>query len=296
MKNLEIQISGKIQNSNFPVWKDSLLQKVHSINITLITDEDFAVATEDAKLLKKAEKAIQDAKIRAIKQTEEIQLLFNALDQVSEQARQARLSLERQIKFRKQQIRDELITSSITQVQAYINRKPQIFSQLDNSKYLQRYQYELAIKGKYSIVIIRNVLNSLVQNLKNAIDQDSKQVLHNYAIIEAVAPQDRLLFQDFDYLVSLPEKELRLTIENRIVKFSEQAAKIKAISTEKALNNLNQRFLLDAVNENKNLYVISIELLTTRQNAIDQAREIKSLLEKSDCLVDMKLKMKGLQI
>lgn len=80
------------------------------------------------------------------------------------------------------------------------------------------------------------------------------------------------------------------------MKFSEQAAKIKAISTEKALNNLNQRFLLDAVNENKNLYVISIELLTTRQNAIDQAREIKSLLEKSDCLVDMKLKMKGLQI
>ncbi|MEA5420303.1 hypothetical protein VB712_13815 [Spirulina sp. CCNP1310] len=291
MRNLEIQISGKIQNSNFPLWKDSLLQKIKSINMKLMTDEDFAVATQDAKLLKKAEEAIQDAKIKAIQQTQEIQLLFTALDQISEQARQARLRLERQIKFRKQQIRDELITASIQQIQGHINCRPGIYSRLDNSKYLQRYQYELAIKGK-PMSTVRNVLAGLVQNLKNTIDQESQQVLRKYEIIEAVGSDEKLLFQDIDHLVSLSEKELRLTIENRIVKFSEQAAKIRAVNAEKELNNLNQNFFLDTVNEDKNLYVISIELLSTRQNAIDRAREIRNLLEKSDCLVDMKLKMK----
>lgn len=89
MDNLEIQISGRIQNSNFPVWKNALLNQIGLINLKLITDNDFAAATEDAKLLKRAEKAILEAKIRAIEQTEEIQLLFNALDEISEQARQA---------------------------------------------------------------------------------------------------------------------------------------------------------------------------------------------------------------
>ncbi|WP_295580525.1 hypothetical protein [uncultured Lamprocystis sp.] len=89
--NLEIQISGRIQNSNFPVWKNALLNQIGLINLKLITDNDFAAATEDAKLLKRAEKTILEAKIRAIEQTEEIQRLFNALDEISEQARQARL-------------------------------------------------------------------------------------------------------------------------------------------------------------------------------------------------------------
>jgi hypothetical protein len=106
--NLEIQISGRIQNSNFPVWKNALLNQIGLINLKLITDNDFAAATEDAKLLKRAEKAILEAKIRAIEQTEEIQLLFNALDDISEQARQARLTLERQIRTRKQEIRTEI--------------------------------------------------------------------------------------------------------------------------------------------------------------------------------------------
>jgi hypothetical protein len=109
--NLEIQISGRIQNSNFPVWNNALLNQIGLINLKLITDNDFAAATEDVKLLKRAEKAILEAKIRAIEQTEEIQRLFNALDEISEQARQARLTLERQIRTRKQEIRTEIQTN-----------------------------------------------------------------------------------------------------------------------------------------------------------------------------------------
>lgn len=295
MENLEIQISGKIQNSNFPIWKDSLLKQINSINMELITDNDFAVATEDSKLLKIAEKSIQKAKIKAIEQTEEIQILFNALDEISEQARQARLTLDRQIRVKKQEIKDELITTSITKVQDYIDSKSQIYSQLDNSKHLQRHQYELAIKGKSSIVGIRKSLMSLVQNLKNTIDEDSKQVLRNYEIIETIPSNDRLLFQDISYLITLPEKELRLTIENRIVKLSEQKAKINAANAEKELHDIDNEVLLEKINEDKNRYIISIELLSTRQNAISKAREIKSLFDNSDYLVDlvdMKLKIK----
>ena len=248
MEHLEIQISGTIQKSNFPTWKNSLLKQINAINLELITDNDFAVATENAKLLKKAEKAIQEAKIRAIEQTEEIQKLFDALDEVSEKARQSRLSLDRQIRARKNEIKDELIKNSIIEVENYINNKPEIFTRLNNSKYLQRHQYELAIKGKSSIVSVRNSLKYLVGKIKATINGESAKIVHNYKIIEEIPATNRLLFQDINNLVTLPEKELELTIENRIVKFSEQNAIKNAEHNENRFNESDNEVLTEFIN------------------------------------------------
>jgi len=290
--NLEIQISGRIQNSNFPVWKNALLDQISLINLKLITDNDFAAATEDAKLLKRAEKAILEAKIRAIEQTEEIQLLFDALDEISEQARQARLTLERQIRTRKQEIKDDLINTAITEVRNYIAGKAEVYSQLDNSRYVQRYQYELATKGKASIAGVKNSLASLVRDLKCEIDAECSQVLRNYKLIETIPANDRLLFQDINYLVTLPETELRLTIENRTVRVSEQKSRQNAEKAEKALTDIADEELSGTINEETTHYVIAIDLLSTRQYAVSKAREIKRLFESSDTLVGMKLTIK----
>lgn len=292
MDNLEIQISGRIQNSNFPVWKNALLDQISLINLKLITDNDFAAATEDAKLLKRAEKAILEAKIRAIEQTEEIQLLFDALDEISEQARQARLTLERQIRTRKQEIKDDLINTAITEVRNYIAGKAEVYSQLDNSRYVQRYQYELATKGKASIAGVKNSLASLVRDLKCEIDAECSQVLRNYKLIETIPANDRLLFQDINYLVTLPETELRLTIENRTVRVSEQKSRQNAEKAEKALTDIADEELSGTINEETTHYVIAIDLLSTRQYAVSKAREIKRLFESSDTLVGMKLTIK----
>jgi hypothetical protein len=292
MDNLEIQISGRIHSSNFPVWKNALLNQIGLINLKLITDNDFAAATEDAKLLKKAEKAIIEAKIRAIEQTEEIQLLFDALDEISEQARQARLTLERQIRTRKQEIKDDLISTAITEIRNYIAGKAEVYSQLDNSRYLQRYQYESATKGKASIAGVKNSLASLVRDLKCEIDTECSQVLRNYKLIEAIPVNDRLLFQDITYLVTLPETELRLTIENRTVRVSEQKSRLNAEKAEKALTDIADEELSGTINEETTHYVIAIDLLSTRQYAVSKAREIKQLLESSDTLVGMKLTIK----
>jgi hypothetical protein len=292
MDKLEIQISGKIQSSNFPIWKKSLLDLIGSIKLELTTDDDFAAATDDAKLLKRAEKVIQEAKIKAIEQTEEIQLLFNGLDEISEQARSARLTLERQIRTKKQEIKDWLITASITEVREYIDSKPAIYSQLRNANYLERHHYETATKGKASILGVRKTLASLVRELMGAIDEECKQVLHNYDLIQTISLSDRLLFQDVNYLVTLPENELRLTIDNRIVKLSEQRARLKAANAENELNGIEDEAIFGKNNEKTGRYVISIELLSTRQSAINKAREIKGLFDGIDILVDMKLTLK----
>ncbi len=292
MDNLDIQISGKIQSSNFPIWKKSLLDLIGFIKLELTTDDDFAAATDDAKLLKRAEKVIQEAKIKAIEQTEEIQLLFNGLDEISEQARCARLTLERQIRTKRQEIKDWLITASITEVRDYVGSKSEIYSQLRNDNYLERHHYESAIKGKSSIVGVRKALASLVHEMKGVIDEECMQVLRNYETIQAISPNDRMLFQDVHYLVTLPENELRLTIDNRIVKLSEQRARLKAANAESELNSIGDEAIFEKNNEKTDCYVISIELLSTRQSAINKAREIKGLFDGIDILVAMKLTLK----
>ena len=292
MEHLEIQISGKIQSSNFHIWKDSLLTQIHSTNLDLVTDTDFVIASDDAKALKNAEKTLKEAKVKAIAQTEEIQLLFSALDEVSEQARQARLTLERQIRTKKQEIKNEQIDDAIEEVHDYIASKPEIFSNLDNSKHLQRHHYEAVIKGKSTITSVQRSLNSLVQDVKGVIDSEYERVVKNFSLIEAIPSNDRLLFQDLSYLITLPENELQLTIENRIVKLSEQNARNYAANAEQELNVIDNEALNGVKSEQKNSYVISVEILSSRHDAINVAREIKKSLNDLDSLVDIRLTKK----
>jgi len=292
MEHLEIQISGQIQSSNFHIWKDSLLTQIHSTNLDLVTDTDFVIASEDAKALKKAEKTLKEVKVKAIKQTEEIQSLFNALDEVSEQARQARLTLERQIRTKKQEIKNELISDAIEEVHGYITSKPEIFNQLDNSKHLQRHHYEAVIKGKSTIISVQRSLNTLVKDVKAVINSECEHVFRNIALVEAIPSNDRLLFQDVSYLITLPENELQLTIENRIVKLAEQNARNYAAEAEQELNVIDSEALHGVKNTHKNRYVISVELLSSRYDAINVAREINESLSDLDSLVDIKLTKK----
>ena len=108
MSNLVIKLSGEIQNSNFPEWKNELIGQIQSINLELATDADFATAELNVKALRIAEKTLKDARESAFHQVHDIQELFNAIDQVIEQARQARLTLERQIKIRKSDVKEKI--------------------------------------------------------------------------------------------------------------------------------------------------------------------------------------------
>lgn len=121
---------------------------------------------------------------------------------------------------------------------------------------------------------------------------ECSQALRNLKLIEAVPFNDRLLFQDINYLVTLPEAELRLTIENRTARISEQKSRLNAEKAEKKLTKIGNEELSGTINEEMTHYVIAVDLLSTRQYAISKAREIRRLFESSDTLVGMKLTLK----
>jgi hypothetical protein len=289
MEALEIQITGTIKSSNFPIWKTSLLGRIRAINQALITDDDFAVATDDAKALKKAEELIKEAKVRAIAQTEEIQSLFAALDEISERAREARLTLERQIKVRKQEIKEGLIEEAISEVGDHIAEQPTLFRQLNHEKFLQRHQYEAAIKGKSTVSGLKRALGELVRQLRDAIDEEVRRVMHNRAIIDAIPRERALLFQDVVYLVTLAEDDLCSTIENRLARVAEQEAITRVSPVEQALESFHADVMKEPPLGEREHYTVLIDLLCSRQEAVEAAQAIRASLSSGDILVDARL-------
>jgi hypothetical protein len=289
MEALEIQITGTIKSSNFPVWKNALLGRIRAINQALITDDDFAVATDDAKALKKAEELIKEAKVRAIAQTEEIQSLFAALDEISERAREARLTLERQIKVRKQEIKEGLIEEAISEVRDHIAEQPMLFRQLNHERFLQRHQYEAAIKGKATVSGLKRALGELVRQLRDAIDEEVRRVMHNRAIIDAIPRERALLFQDMVYLVTIAEGELRSTVETRLARVAEQEAMTRAAPVERALESFPADALTAPPLGERERYTLFIDLLCSREQAIETSRALRASLGDQGLLVDMRL-------
>jgi hypothetical protein len=289
MEALEIQITGTIRSSNFPIWKSALLGRIRAINQALITDDDFAVATEDAKALKRAEELIREAKVRAIAQTEEIQSLFSALDEISEQAREARLTLERQIKVRKQEIKEGLIEEAISEVRDHIAEQPKLFRQLNHEGFLQRHQYEAAIKGKATVSGLKRALGELVRQVRDAIDEEVRRVMRNRTLIDAIPRERGLLFQDEVYLVTLAEGELRSTIETRLARAVEQEAMTRAAPVDMGLGSFPADVLTAPPQGERERYTLFIDLLCSRAQAIETARALRASFGEQGVLVDMRL-------
>lgn len=108
-EELIISIRGEIEHSNLDEFATALKSRIAEINQTLSTDDDFAEADRNAKALKQTEDALKAAKDKALEQAADVQKLFAAIDDISGDAREARLSLERQIKQRKEERKTEII-------------------------------------------------------------------------------------------------------------------------------------------------------------------------------------------
>ena len=118
-----IKLSGIIHSSNFQEIKGAILSRIDSTKLDLKTDNDFGEAKSEVSLFKKIETTLKSLKRNALEQAEQIQELFSEIDNITEKTRQARLTLERQIKSRTQEIKDECILQGIENIKNLILRQ-----------------------------------------------------------------------------------------------------------------------------------------------------------------------------
>ena len=185
MSDLIIKLKGEITDTNFDEWKNDLLARLKKVNTELASDDDFANAESDVKIIKAGEVALKNAKASALEQADEIQKLFAAIDEVSSEAREARLALERQIKKRKAEIKDEIVESGLDAVKAYIEEQSTELQSVKNS-WLDRSAFEEEIKGKRTTTSMQKAVTGLQVKIKNEIAQREESINANRTVLEKI--------------------------------------------------------------------------------------------------------------
>lgn len=109
MTELTISLTGEVRESNFEEWKDGLVERIHSVDATLSEDDDFSSANDSIRQFRDAELTLKKAKQTALEQAADINRLFDAVDAVAEETRQARLTLERKVRIRRQELKQRAL-------------------------------------------------------------------------------------------------------------------------------------------------------------------------------------------
>ena len=216
MSNLVIKLSGEIQSSNFPEWKNELIGQIQSINLELATDADFAAAELNVKELRIAEKTLKQAKESAFHQVHNIQELFNTIEQVTEQARQVRLTLERQIKIRKGDVKEKIALEGVNIMSREITQQSKDFNLTDNSRFTDKSIFLSKIKGTRGVQGARKAVELLCAQMKDEISKKALRVESNATTIDSIPLEHSALFQDRAYLIGLLPNDLNITIDDRI--------------------------------------------------------------------------------
>ena len=222
---LRIEVTGMVTASNLDAFKANALVVFKSINTDLQTDQHFADAEKAVKWCGDVEERLAAAKQHALSQTESIDALFRAIDEISADARSKRLELDKLVKARKTAIRDEIVRDANN---AFVDHFASINATLGSVRLPQiAIDVAGAIKGKKSIASLRDAADSEVARAKIEASQVADKMRVNIATIEAAG--NAFLFADIHQLVMKAPDDLAALIKVRISEHEvKEAARIEA--------------------------------------------------------------------
>ncbi|MBK1835035.1 hypothetical protein [Roseibacillus ishigakijimensis] len=230
MPTLEIEVSGKVVSSSLSEFAEAFREQLAELTTDLKTDEDFGQAEQDVKSLKTVEKALTDAKAKALEQAEEVNRLFVNIDELSGEAREARLTMERQIKSRKAEVKTELVEDGISRIEA-------------DERKVFRLDFEEALKQKRNLKSMREAIDKVVvttnarieqaRSLIDAAEEETPGLVPDKRSLE-IWPIEKLEMELIRRKDMKAAREAKAKAEEEARKAREEAAKAKAEAEEAA--------------------------------------------------------------
>jgi predicted phage-related endonuclease len=220
---LRIEVSGMVNASNLDAFKRHALSVFSEINENLQTDSDFADADKAAKWCKDVESRLEAAKNHALSQTESIDALFRAIDEIKEEARQKRLTLEKLVKSRKENIRAEKVAAAQAKFSAVL---AELNSGVEHVQINHNVGWYDAIKGLKSLSSMQDALDTALANATIIARNTAIEYREKLTIISA-NPQFSMLFPDLQALIVKPLDDFSATVNLRISRAKEQERELK---------------------------------------------------------------------
>ncbi|OZY58611.1 Heme peroxidase [Pseudomonas lundensis] len=230
---LRIDVTGMVTASNLDAFKSHALAVIGDINTDLSTDKDFADADATVKWCGEVEEKLKAAKEHALSQTESIDVLFKAIDDITAETRRKRLELEKLIKARKDIIRSDIVMDAAKALQAHID---QINETLNSRIRMPRVSADFAgaIKGKRTIDSLKEAANAELARAKIEASRIADLIRANLKSLNELAIKHGFLFHDAQELVLKANDDLVALIKVRINEHELQQAELKRQEEEKA--------------------------------------------------------------
>ena len=230
---LRIEVTGMVTASNLDAFKSHAMAVFGGINTTLETDQHFADAETTVKWCKEVEDKLKAAKEHALSQTESIDVLFKAIDDMVKAASSKRLELEKLVKARKENIRTEIVMDAAKALQIHID---QIDATLGGRIRMPKVpaNFAEAIKGKKSVSSLREAADAELARAKIEASRIADGIRINQASLNELAVNHKFLFHDAQELVMKANDDLVALIKVRINEHDQQQAELKRQQEEKA--------------------------------------------------------------
>lgn len=230
---LRIDVTGMVTASNLDAFKSHALAVIGDINTDLSTDKDFADADATVKWCGEVEDKLKAAKEHALSQTESIDVLFKAIDDITAETRRKRLELEKLIKARKDIIRSDMVMDAAKALQAHID---QINETLNSRIRMPRVPADFAgaIKGKRTIDSLKEAADAELARAKIEASRIADLIRANLKSLNELAIKHGFLFHDAQELVLKANDDLVALIKVRINEHELQQAELKRQEEEKA--------------------------------------------------------------
>lgn len=230
---LRIDVTGMVTASNLDAFKSHALTVISNISTELKTDKDFADADETVKWCSDVENKLKAAKEHALSQTESIDVLFKAIDDITAETRRKRLELEKLVKARKDAIRSDIVIDAAKALQDHID---QINGTLGGRIRMPRVASDFAgaIKGKKSVSSLQEAADSELARAKIEASRIADGIRVNQASLNELGADHKFLFHDFQELALKANDDLVALIKVRINEHEQQQAELKRQEEEKA--------------------------------------------------------------
>lgn len=212
---LRIEVTGMVTASNLEQFKAHSLAVFEAINTDLQTDQQFADAEKTVKWCGDVEERLAAAKQHALSQTESIDALFRAIDEISAQARAKRLELDKLVKARKVAIRDEIVLKAAAAFREHIDKINESFGGKVRLPAVAA-DFAGAIKGKKTISSLRDAADSELARAKIEASQVGDGIRVNLESLRSLASDHKFLFSDTQQLVLKNNEDLESVIKVRI--------------------------------------------------------------------------------
>ena len=230
---LRIEVTGMVTASNLDAFKTHALAVFEGINTELTTDQQFADAETTVKWCGDVEDRLKAAKEHALSQTESIDALFKAIDDIAAEARRVRLNLKKSIDSRKDTIRTDIVMAAAKALQDHID---QINATLNSRIRMPKVVADFAgvIKGKRTIASLKEAADAELARAKIEASRIADLIRANLKSLNELAIKHGFLFHDAQELVLKANDDLVALIKVRINEHDQQQAELKRQEEERA--------------------------------------------------------------